>query len=721
MSMENDRTMIEKIRNLLYDPAVQQHIRENIERTQQEARVTIGRAAELFSISEAKLREWERIGLLKPVRSKEKTGQRQYSLADLRKLAVIYELVEHNYSISEIPANVDELWEEVAGIEEREMTAFQDVQEKPVSIDQRIEGAYEQDFWRYYASHVLQLALTLIFEDTPFSIAGLILPLQQKGHALRSLDSELVTTLGPSLVCWRSAPQTFHVFYTLIPSFSFPSDFRVSGLIAEGEDEPQDSTYVVIQRAMPKITLNIHTIQTIRRLIAPLYEDTTKRSTYFGYGIHDMIYIRRDFNLPGTETVLHKLTDMVVQVGGRTSGGISRWRFCYLLLAEQSSRTSQQSSLVIQAKSKESPHYVGLPIYAQGASISLSIRAFLSGRIAYRPFIPLGASDAAMDSTMITLWQSEGRIASAIAIPLGGEDGQPIGVMYVGSDFVDAFSEDDQRLLRCLGKVIEERMRILDTRAMLEETFAAAVSKPQIVDSLFETFLSDEDFRSDVDAIIKEVQSIAANIFVNDKDKRNKLRVKNAVEDYFTINNLLDSSVSFISIDADQQDIMASRYGNLAMRNLSHKIGMDIKEQLRAYTIEHIDCQLYHIDSDKFYIILKEVDLKRAGEIAEKLRIGLARTHKIDALQTYPGPPSSSNSLLEVPNVTVRLGVSSYFRSKLVEILLRNPLYASEELKAVIILGLDESLKRAKDDGGNTVFAWDPQVHNFTRLSPPKQ
>src|SRR5438874_12728208 len=186
MVMPVDDRNLQKIRTLLQDVKVQARVRENIRKGQEEARVTIGRASELFGIKPSKLRELDE--LLEPKRSTgTETGQRQYSLTDLQKLAVIRELLDEGYSI---PPNIDEIWQEVSGSEkqrEREIEKRGDAVEY-LPINKRIENARTQLFWRYFASRALRLSLSLICEDIPNSPAGLILPLNP-GPDIITVDS----------------------------------------------------------------------------------------------------------------------------------------------------------------------------------------------------------------------------------------------------------------------------------------------------------------------------------------------------------------------------------------------------------------------------------------------------------------------------------------------------------------------------------------------------
>src|SRR5215469_2923429 len=101
----------EKIRKYLQNKGVQERILKNIEYGRSEATVTIGHAARLFRFTENQLRDWENKGLLKP--SRPDGGQRQYSPAELIKLAIIRELIDAKYAPSEIPAEIDTIWNSI--------------------------------------------------------------------------------------------------------------------------------------------------------------------------------------------------------------------------------------------------------------------------------------------------------------------------------------------------------------------------------------------------------------------------------------------------------------------------------------------------------------------------------------------------------------------------------------------------------------------------------
>src|SRR5438874_1367305 len=101
-------TSRQRIVRHLQDEEVQARIHRDIERGRKDATITIGRAAQLFAFKENKLREMEGIGLLNPIRKE--NGQRQYTLDELDKLAIIRELVNAKYGPQEIPNDIDALW-----------------------------------------------------------------------------------------------------------------------------------------------------------------------------------------------------------------------------------------------------------------------------------------------------------------------------------------------------------------------------------------------------------------------------------------------------------------------------------------------------------------------------------------------------------------------------------------------------------------------------------
>ena len=144
------------------------------------------------------------------------------------------------------------------------------------------------------------------------------------------------------------------------------------------------------------------------------------------------------------------IEDRVLLDGRQNADGQQRWYFCCVLLPEESALPLQQRSLIVQAQSLHAPHNIGVTSISPEKSVtSISLRAFQSGNIVYRPEI-------ALEDTTIVFREVEGPIRSIVAVPVGGEDGLPIAVLYVASRLEEAFSDNDQRVLRILGRMVEE-------------------------------------------------------------------------------------------------------------------------------------------------------------------------------------------------------------------------------------------------------------------------
>src|SRR5437899_119221 len=153
----------QEIKEYLQHKDVQERILRSIGEARSKATVTISRAAKLFGFSESQLREWEKRGLLSTERqavSPDARGHRQYSPAELEKLAIIRELMDHKgYLPGDIPTDVDAIWYSVSSSDGRQQTLelgdgrvsyVRDTDRLP--IDLRIRAVYDEAFWRFYAS-----------------------------------------------------------------------------------------------------------------------------------------------------------------------------------------------------------------------------------------------------------------------------------------------------------------------------------------------------------------------------------------------------------------------------------------------------------------------------------------------------------------------------------------------------------------------------------------
>jgi GGDEF domain-containing protein len=178
-------------------------------------------------------------------------------------------------------------------------------------------------------------------------------------------------------------------------------------------------------------------------------------------------------------------------------------------------------------------------------------------------------------------------------------------------------------------------------------------------------------------------------------------------------------AVSFIAIDIDNQTSLTNKYGYQMTKNLSRAVGLKIQRQLSVLFTNLADCKLYHIYTDRFFLLLEGVSLAKARETAVLLKQVLNGSYQVDALRSSTELPRLAESTLVPAEITVRLGVASYQYTKLEEILQRYPVEkALASTTALITNLLDLMLKAGQDGGGNVVFSWDYQMWGYRSWSP---
>ncbi|HYU74680.1 MAG TPA: MerR family transcriptional regulator [Ktedonobacteraceae bacterium] len=694
---------LQSIREHLQKEDAQGRILQNIQRGRAEATVTISRAAELFEFTENKLRDWEKYGFLNPLRPVGSMGRRLYTLRELDKLAIIRELIDAGYAPSDIPPDIDQLWqslsfpEQVLRNSERERSTiiqYDSMDGFPINL--RIERARQEAAWRYFASRALRLSLLLVSEDRPNTAAGLLLPLDIGMTKPALKRAEDISMLGETLVGWLDQAHSSYTFLTTTPSFEYSTDYRVhalqtmkSGVVQDAL--PQDPTLIVVPRETRQLTLGSDVVETIRTLLQPLYEESASVKQCFGHGMHDLLEPATDLGSSAMheDGILNGLAEIVVRLGGLTTEGHERWRFCCILLPNHptSILPLQQRSLVVRAQSKHSPHQIGSTMVApQSPVIGLCLSAFQSGHIIYLPDV------SHVDAT-IAARKAEEPVRSAIAIPVENVDNVSIGVIYAVSEYPDAFAKNEQRVMRMVGKMVGELLETYQLRLEAVGRLRDLIAYPEHVDMLFKEFLSENEFIRDIEALLLEGQS-----------REDELK----------------EVVSFIAVDIDNQSSIANKYGDRMAGELARLVGLRIHGQLRALK-DNAAYELYHINADRYYIILKGLGLEQARSKGEQLRQALAGSYQIDPMRDPAGQPALPENMLSFTNISARLGVACYFYWKLKEVLLRfAPETAVVEFRMQIIGFLEEELNLGKREGGNVVMSWDPKTRGFVRLAPEK-
>ena len=686
----------QRIRKLLQDEEVQARVQKNIRRGQEDVKVTIGRASELFNIRPTKLRELDE--LLFPERSKEAAnGQRQYSLTELNKIAIISELLNEKIPLSDIPSDIDDIWYSMSSFPEDShvIRETRDNSYTHMSIDHRVEDANKEEFWRYFASQALRMALNLICEETPEPVAGIILPLKRKTNATVTYDPQELAQLGECLVGWRDQNRSYHTFYNPSPFFEFPSDFRVRGLLAMEEEEAKDRTFIVLQRKARFLSLTLPVVEAVRRLLAPIYEDVHIWQSYFDRGMRDVVYPTTSFGSTiVSDSILTSLTEMAVRLGGKTASGQNCWKFCSVLLPNKASLSLPLGVLVVQAQSNGSPYIVGKTYVSPNNAIpSLSQRASQSGHVHYRPLV------SSEDKT-IAYRDMEGPIRSAIAIPIEGKDGLPIAILYLVSEFPKAFDIEHQRILRFICRMIGEMLETSSVRQQGEERLREIVTRPEVVNKTLGMYLSEDNLLIDIEAILHKV-----------------------LEHFDPETN---DTTSFISVDIDKLSDITNKYGDQIVANLSKALGTRIEEQIGLLFDKPLDCKLYHAYATRFYLLLQGVSLEQARENAEKLRQVLKVDYKVFTLPVSINQPRSE---VDIEDITVRLGVSSYKHTKFHKLLNERPpnTRVADVIAGSVLYYLDTSLSMAEQANGDCIVSYyppDPPEYEHSRFalwSPSKK
>ncbi|HLI08710.1 MAG TPA: helix-turn-helix domain-containing protein, partial [Ktedonobacteraceae bacterium] len=391
------------------------------------ATVTISRAAELSGFTENQLRDWEKRGLFNRERNAKQDGKgsphRQYTPADLEKLAILSDLYEQRYPIGELLREAEAISQIADTLTGSHAQAKEDqVGVERLPIDQRVERMNDESSWRYFVSQALRLSLMLICEAMPDTIVGLVLPLHKDLKKSQAPEPANLRDVGQALIGWLEPNQPFCAFLDPAPHFEVASDFRIHKLMVmeanvPEEDAAQDSTLIVVQRKAKPLTLTPLVVETIRGLLALVYQNVDTWKSCFDYGTRDWVYHGTNFtgDVVPTDVLLKSLTNMVVELGGKTASGRNRWNFCCILLPQDNTLPLQQRSLVVRAQSDAAPHMLETTVVSpRDKNPGLSIKAFQSGQSFYR-------TEISPDDPMIAYRTQEGPIRSAIAIPISGE------------------------------------------------------------------------------------------------------------------------------------------------------------------------------------------------------------------------------------------------------------------------------------------------------------
>jgi len=113
--------------------------------------------------------------------------------------------------------------------------------------------------------------------------------------------------------------------------------------------------------------------------------------------------------------------------------------------------------------------------------------------------------------------------------------------------------------------------------------------------------------------------------------------------------------------------------------------------------------------------------LEEARIKAEQIRVALEGEYSIDAQRAMVDRSTLPESRLDIPGVTVRLGVPAFKYMKIKQLLGRfSKETAVSEVRAIITNALDQVLIQGRQEGGNTIICWDYEAWGYRKWTPPE-
>jgi hypothetical protein len=395
---------------------------------------------------------------------------------------------------------------------------------------------------------------------------------------------------------------------------------------------------------------------------------------------------------------------------GRDKG----WRFACILTPGNQQLSLSEHQLIVEAVSENAPEAYKEKlektiIYPTVPVISVSMRAYLGGCICYRHC-------AVPQDESIFNYDLEQPLGSCIAIPIGGEEAKPLGVIYLASSQQNAFDEDDQRLLRMIARMAQELLLTYRTRFKVTEQLKLLIEKPALTDQAFDI----KGVFSETE-LIERLERLLQVVWLRDdlKGPLSEILARDDIRDrraallkYFYTNDIL----TFYCFDVNDQTSLAQKYGEVMTRNLSRELAIRARNKLKTL-FSSSDFLLCHAYEDRFYVFLGGIPLDEARSKVWTLKKELDGVYKIDALRFSIEQPTPLEMLVR-DEITIRIGINCYPAIKLYELMQRpGNKFDPPDIQAAIAAGIrnnfDELLKL-----GAGVWSWDPVEWGWIELPP---
>jgi hypothetical protein len=569
--------------------------------------------------------------------------------------------------------------------------------EELLSVEKYLERADARFFWDYILPRVLKLLLFLLYEHTDKPV-GLIFPLQPLRTLPAQVDVGQLSTFGASLMGWLKENQTFYAFFTPAPFFDYADDYRLLPFDIQSED----TVIFVIPRRVRLSPLSSSPHQTTSRRILNWLRRQASTPTFMAH----MANIRQNsvvaplpahaYDDPFPNTIFNNLAEMIVQLGGETPQGLPRWRFSCILIPKDDEGVLplNQRTLLVYAQSTRSPHHVGQTlVFPHDSSLSISLRAFLSGHVLYRPQVT-------KEDDTIRFREVEGNVNSVFAMALNDEQSLPRAVLYISSDEYEAFSEEDQRIIRLMGRLVEEAFTLYAAYQRNHARLSDIMTDPHIIDPFFKDFLSENNFLRDVNEHFIAARAI--------QQQMAEMRATQTEEPASTVQQD-ERRFSLVIIDLNNQSKLTAIYGYQAVRNLSHGIGSRFYGLLNAHFNRRIP--LYHLYGSRFCCLLDGDADRSVQSPIINIWNELQDPYSVSLQRSFIAQPSVFGSVLSFNAIQIRAAIISYSYQAL-QTFFVNP---TDELTvpATMLRQMERGLKEGENTGGSILLSWTSESQQF--------
>jgi DNA-binding transcriptional MerR regulator len=642
-------------------------------------KISIGQVEKIIGTDAPTLRRWDKTGLITLNRTTP-GEQRLYGIQEIARLLIIKALLDE-YPLDHVTAFLQQDPQVIEKLINEMLLSKQHYKYSGNMLAQA-DWAEEAFFWRTFVSRTLYLSMRLLFEETAISDNGiwLLLPLQLTTEVHVKHTDELAD-LGEILLGWYSNENPFFTCITTKPIIELPKRYKVFYLSSafKNDNYPVAIHLLVDGRSSKKLEkIDEYALRGTGRLLKLLHDTQAQWRPYLQEGNDFTIYNAPEFKKTslGMHT-LNKMADRIVELGGSNKQQQPHWYFCCILLPreEDPNPPLKRRHLVIQGQSAESPHEINKTKLSP-SDTSLSMRAYHSNQIIYR-------ADIADDEPDIASHEQEKNIKSAIAIPIEGRSGQPLGVLYIASRELDAFSKrDDLLLLRITERIIAEQLIAYQMRSMLVDNLSEVIARPQMIDRYFDKFRLHNEFTNNLEEVLAQIRRKQETATISQPFHHLTL---------ISVGLTVDSS----------GDSPADRATDRAAKGLFRDVGKRIAGWMNKFSSSSIDIQMYCMYAENYYLLLKNVSEEDAARYSYDLQSLLLKyTHSNTHLHSFSTDDKA-------PSIYIHLGVISYTYAMLQDLLAEKPSVASMRVKISHVL--EDALDFGKSTKENNIVIWRPQ------------